>query len=522
MKKNKYMISRKIKIIIFVNIIIAFFTFTGWQLSAANAQDAFEPDNSPTEANLIILNELIESNEHTLHNATDEDWFVYHWTVDPNYDPNPDDDIPGGLFDENHDIRILDSADESIANSRDDIIWEVFDRNGNKLESSASGNRFSPADVPPPLGPLGSDLYFIKLTRDPAIPFVSEITYFLKLQGTGIPKVRGFITDADSNQGLANVTVTTNLPNPIPIQSISNGLYMLHVRESIIILTYELDGYVTQTVTVDTVVDDHHRIDIVMSPVDPVVDPVDPVVDPVEDFVTRFYRLILDREPDSLAQGWVDDLLSGKNTGCDIARGFVFSPEFINRNTSDEAYVDILYQAFFDRAADTAGKNGWLDVLQSGSPHEDVLDGFLFSQEFANLAAGFGIIACETPGVGGKSLDDFVTRFYRLILDREPDSLAQVWVDDLLSGKNTGCDIARGFVFSPEFINRNTSNEAYVEILYRAFFNREADPAGKNGWLNVLQSGSPREDVLDGFLFSQEFANLAASFGIIACAAPAS
>jgi hypothetical protein len=110
--------------------------------------------------------------------------------------------------------------------------------------------------------------------------------------------------------------------------------------------------------------------------------------------VTRFYRLILDREPDPLAKGWEDDLLSGSSAGCDIARGFVFSPEFINRNTTDEEYVDILYQAFFDRAADLAGYNGWLNLLQSGGSLSDVLDGFLFSQEFANLVASFGITAC--------------------------------------------------------------------------------------------------------------------------------
>ena len=114
----------------------------------------------------------------------------------------------------------------------------------------------------------------------------------------------------------------------------------------------------------------------------------------VRAFVTRLYRLLLGREPDSAGlDGWVDDLLSGRITGCDIAFGFIFSPEFINRNPSDEEYVDILYRAFFNREADIDGKNGWLDVLQSGS-REEVLDGFLFSQEFANLAASFGIIAC--------------------------------------------------------------------------------------------------------------------------------
>ncbi len=114
-------------------------------------------------------------------------------------------------------------------------------------------------------------------------------------------------------------------------------------------------------------------------------------------FVTRFYQVILGREPDTAGlNGWVDDLSSGTSTGCDIASGFIFSQEFINRNTTGEGFVDILYQAFFNRAADIAGKNGWLNVLQSGGSREDVVNGFLFSQEFTNLAASFGIIACAS------------------------------------------------------------------------------------------------------------------------------
>ena len=494
-------------LILFISL-LPFLALPGWQISKAHAADAFEPDNSPAEANLIILNELLASNGHTLHDESDEDWFVYYFTVDPNYDPDPADGNPPGLFAENHTVLILDSADEGIAGDIFDIIWEAFDRDGNLLATGRSGDRFAPADLTPP---HGSGLYFFRIRWDPAVSFAGETIYFLKLQGTGIPKVQGFIKDAVSNQRLANVTVTANLPTPVNILSFTNGFYMLHVRESNIVLTYELQGYENQTVTIDTVVDDHYQLDIAMTPSNP--------ADPLEEFVRRFYLLILGREPDTAGlNGWVNDLSSGRQSGCDIAFGFVFSPEFINRNTSDEDYVDILYAAFFDRQADPAGKNGWISVLQSGGLREDVLEGFLFSQEFANLVAGFGIDACQDTGSGTRSLSDFVERFYRLILGREPDPAGlNGWVDDLSDGRSTACDIAFGFVFSPEFSNRNTSNGQYVDILYAAFFDRQADPAGRNAWINVLQSGGLRGDVLDGFLFSQEFANLAADFGIVAC-----
>ena len=38
---------------------------------------------------------------------------------------------------------------------------------------------------------------------------------------------------------------------------------------------------------------------------------------------------------------------------------FFFSPEFGNKNTTNEQYVNILYQALFDRNADTDGKANW-------------------------------------------------------------------------------------------------------------------------------------------------------------------
>jgi len=74
------------------------------------------------------------------------------------------------------------------------------------------------------------------------------------------------------------------------------------------------------------------------------------------------------------------------------------------------------------------------------------------------------------------AVEDFVTRFYNLCLDREPDSTGlNGWVSALLDGSQTGSDVAYGFVFSNEFINKSTTNEDYLTVLYKAFFNRNPD-----------------------------------------------
>ena len=117
----------------------------------------------------------------------------------------------------------------------------------------------------------------------------------------------------------------------------------------------------------------------------------------VRAFVTRFYEQSLSREPDTTGlNDWTDSLLKGSNTGTDVAYGFIFSNEFLTKNAMDEEFLEVLYQAFFDRLPDHGGWKNWLALL-NGSPDLDrgtreyVLDGFLYSQEFSELCDRFGI-----------------------------------------------------------------------------------------------------------------------------------
>jgi hypothetical protein len=122
--------------------------------------------------------------------------------------------------------------------------------------------------------------------------------------------------------------------------------------------------------------------------------------------------------------------------------------------------------------------------------------------------------------INNTGLTNFVKRFYEIILDREPDEEGlNDWVNKLSSHKATGADIARGFILSPEFKNKNYSDEEYITKLYEAFFDREPDSDGFDYWMRILtlNSDNPslgRREVLDGFLTSQEFENLSNKYGI--------
>ena len=104
---------------------------------------------------------------------------------------------------------------------------------------------------------------------------------------------------------------------------------------------------------------------------------------------------------------------------------------------------------------------------------------------------------------------------YQQTLNRQPDpqGLAS-WVNGLKSGELSGANVARNFIFSQEFTNKNLSNEQFLNVMYKAFFNRAPDPGGYSGWLAELESGKSREYVLAGFVNSQEFNNLCQEYGI--------
>jgi len=238
--------------------------------------------------------------------------------------------------------------------------------------------------------------------------------------------------------------------------------------------------------------------------------------DLVEAFVTRFYEQCMNRVPEKAGlNGWVNALKHGTQSGADVANGFIFSQEFIDRNTLNEEFVVILYRAFFGREPDSGGYAGWVDALFRGKSRQEVLDGFIYSTEFENLCYRYGIKPYPGASSIGGDVEDFVTRFYQQCLGREPDAPGlEGWTNALIDGSICGATVANRFIFSPEFINRNTTNEDFVTILYRAFFNREPDTAGYNGHVNGLYNGVSRQAILNGFIYSIEFENLCNVYGI--------
>ena len=113
---------------------------------------------------------------------------------------------------------------------------------------------------------------------------------------------------------------------------------------------------------------------------------------PLEAFVKRFYNNILQRGFDLGGLNfWVGVIQTKEKTPQEAALGFFNSQEFKNRNLSDEEFVEIVYNTFFDRPSDKNGREYWLKRLSNGVSRFEVVRGFTYSKEFKKLIESFGI-----------------------------------------------------------------------------------------------------------------------------------
>lgn len=273
----------------------------------------------------------------------------------------------------------------------------------------------------------------------------------------------------------------------------------------------------------------------------------------IQSFVDRFYDTILGRTPEARGlNNWVDRLYTGVLSGADVAYGFIFSPEFTGRNTTNAEYVTVLYEAFFDSTPDARGFARWTGDLENGLTRAEVLSGFTGSPQFTRLSAEFGIRAESRQGTvdqsdvltgaltdssvlhagagnnilkegpnpvttvtaNGKEITGQVFRLYGATLGRAPDSNGFLgWYNGLVPGQGT-IDItltqaAAAFVNSTEFQNTYgaLSNSAFVTQLYQNVLDRAPDARGLARWTTDLDNGVSRADVVLGFSEGTEFRN---------------
>ena len=122
----------------------------------------------------------------------------------------------------------------------------------------------------------------------------------------------------------------------------------------------------------------------------------------------------------------------------------------------------------------------------------------------------------EPQPIKAPSFEDFVERLYTVALGRasEPEGKA-FWVDQVVNKGFTGADCARFFMLgAPEFLGRNLTDDEFVEVLYKTYFDRASEPDGKAYWMGRLASGTERAVLVEEFIESVEWCNVCASYGV--------
>ncbi|MBO6215198.1 MAG: DUF4214 domain-containing protein, partial [Lachnospiraceae bacterium] len=109
----------------------------------------------------------------------------------------------------------------------------------------------------------------------------------------------------------------------------------------------------------------------------------------------------------------------------------------------------------------------------------------------------------------------FVAGLYEVALDRTPDEAGlNDWSNRLQTGEAAAVNVVQGVLCSDEYKNKGKSNGEIVTDCYNAMLARDPDEGGYNDWVTRLDGGMSVNAIFAGFVGSEEFGNLCASYGI--------
>ncbi len=237
-----------------------------------------------------------------------------------------------------------------------------------------------------------------------------------------------------------------------------------------------------------------------------------------QEFIEKVYTETLGREPN---QGdleyWSNEL--NYNGAAKIVETFMFGQEALNKNYTNVQYVNILYRVMYGRDADTTGLNYWVGRLNEGYPRRTLIAAFSYEQEFKNMCLKYNVsstplILTAVTDIYGEATA-YVTRLFRGLLNRDPDSGAlNYYVQKLGVDKVKGRDVLKEIMNSSEFKNATVKNEDFVTRVYKGILLREPDSEGYSYWTNFLNNGGSRDEMINQFLNSTEYKNISNKYTI--------
>ena len=161
----------------------------------------------------------------------------------------------------------------------------------------------------------------------------------------------------------------------------------------------------------------------------------------------------------------------------------------VTQTTDDTGFVQQTYLDVLQRPADSTGMNNYVSALGSGAmTRSQVAAALITSPESQNNGL-------------------WLVKAYEGLLGRQADYGGWTYWYSVLHAGVPQDSVIAGFMASQEFINRwgTPDNATFVTEAYQFVLGRAPDSSGYNFWLNGLNNGNPRQDMLLGFLNSIEY-----------------
>lgn len=206
--------------------------------SWAGEPDAYEPDNSFHEAQLVLVNPKVSPQQHTFHQFFDEDWLKFYGNRGGNYR-----------------IFAVPGSDSS------DTVIELYNQEGTGLLVRV--NEFGPGEGEVLGWKCPQDgYYYVRLTNNSA-NFGTEIDYIVSLDQWYpiVIKFNGYIRGRVTSQGVGvggarlEADAGVGLSNP-------DGSYILSLWEGPVDVHARKDGYYPRTISTNVIADQSTQLDI--------------------------------------------------------------------------------------------------------------------------------------------------------------------------------------------------------------------------------------------------------------------
>jgi hypothetical protein len=128
----------------------------------------------------------------------------------------------------------------------------------------------------------------------------------------------------------------------------------------------------------------------------------------------------------------------------------------------------------------------------------------LTNQNFADVLTSITVPLTLPPNTPfpaqGSANADFVEAVYRAVLNRNADPAGlNSWTGHLNDGSETRLKVVQGIRNSPEHFGQE------IDAFYQTLLGRAADPAGRASWVQQLENGVREEQIAFDFLNSPEY-----------------